>query len=213
LILHPDARWTGALLVGGASRRMGCDKLALRLEGGERLVERPAAALREVCGTLLAVGTPSGGDLGLAGFRAIPDALAGQGPLGGLLAALEAATTRWVLLLAGDMPRLSGAFLAALQAEAMLDPDRALIPRSARGLEPLAAAYPVALAAPVRAALQAGRSAVHAALPVELRRIWDYGGTGEAGRLRDPFLNLNAPEEWAAFAERSVDAQDPPRAS
>ncbi len=192
---------------------MGCDKLSLRLEGGERLVERPASALREVCGFLLAVGTPCEGDLGLAGFRAIPDAVAGMGPLGGLLAAMEAATTPWVLLVAGDMPWLSGAFLAALQAEAMRDPARALIPRSPRGLEPLAAAYPVLLAPQVGAALQTGRLAAHAALPVEMRRIWDYGGTRETGRLRDPFLNLNAPEEWVAFAGRPVHAEEPPRAS
>ena len=46
------------------------------------------------------------------------------------------------------------------------------MPESERGLEPLAAAYPTALAASIRARFDGGERAVHRALGLEERRVW-----------------------------------------
>ena len=43
------------------------------------------------------------------GFTAIPDDAAGEGPLGGLLTALRAASAEWVAVLATDLPHASAA--------------------------------------------------------------------------------------------------------
>lgn len=193
----PRPNWTGALLVGGRSRRMGTDKLLLRLPDGARLMERPGAALRAVCGACLQVG--GGTAHALADFTPLADAPQAEGPLAGLLAALYAARTAWVLVLAGDLPAVDAAFLAALQDEAERDPARALLPQSAAGLQPLCAAYPRALAARIAAAAAAGERAVHAALPLEARRAWPYEEAAAAARIADPFRNINRPSDWEAY--------------
>ena len=84
-----ELRCIGAVLAGGASRRMGADKAFINIEGMP-MVERAVAAL-------LAAGVPEavvvGGDparMGALGLRAVPDRHPGQGPLGGVITALHA---------------------------------------------------------------------------------------------------------------------------
>lgn len=194
---RPRAGWTGALLAGGRSRRMGQDKLLMRLPDGRRLCERPANALAQVCTHLLQLGRPE--EPLHPGFEPLADAAGCSGPLAGLLAALEAARTPWLLLAAGDMPNLSAELLAELQQEAERDPARALLPE---GPEPLCAAYPTALAPLVRARVQAGERAARAALPPQARRLWPAAAAQAAARLADPFLSLNSRSDWEAYAGR-----------
>ncbi|TAH38540.1 MAG: hypothetical protein EYC70_03960 [Planctomycetota bacterium] len=178
---------------------MGQDKLLLRLPDGSRLVDRPAAALRSVCGELRIVGRALEG---LEDFAQLADAAGAAGPIAGLLAALESARTPWVLVAAGDMPELHAGLLRALQDEAERDAAVALIPDGPQGLEPLCAAYPAALAAAVRARVQAGASAAVDALAARQRRSWPYEQAQAAARLSAPFLSLNSPSDWVAYAGR-----------
>lgn len=98
--------FSGAVLTGGRSRRMGQDKAFICYEG-RPLAEIARVALAEAgAHEVLSVG----GDLGRLrrlGFTAIPDDDAGEGPLGGLLTALRAAASDWVVLLACDLPLAS----------------------------------------------------------------------------------------------------------
>ncbi len=200
----PRAGWTGALLVGGRSRRMGQDKLLLSV-AGERLVDRPAAALRATCARLCCVGR----ELGLGDFTPLVDARPGCGPLGGLVAALEHAGEGFVLALAGDLPEVDAAFLARLQAEAEKEPASVLIPRCEGRLEPLAAAWPASLAAPLRAELEADRLSLHRCLEQLPHRVWQLDG---AAKMRAPLRNLNAPQDWQAFTGGPLPRDDPDRA-
>lgn len=97
---------TGAILSGGASRRMGRAKALLTLEpGGPALIELVAARLGEITDHLIVVG---GVPLSvLPDVPRIPDAVAGQGPLGGIHAALAAANGSRVIVVACDMPFLN----------------------------------------------------------------------------------------------------------
>ena len=101
-----------AILVGGASRRMGTDKAALDW-GGMRAVDRCAAL-----GTALGAEhvLTAGGDYGLA---FVPDPAPQAGPVAGLLAAarhLEGLGISHMLVLAVDAPTLSPADLGPLLA-------------------------------------------------------------------------------------------------
>ena len=105
----------GALFVGGASRRMGgLPKGLLRGEGGITLVERwrRLFAAEGVEGVLVGA-HPAYAGLGL---EIVPDAPAGVGPLGGLLASLRRAGARPLLVAACDMPFVSGRLLARLRS-------------------------------------------------------------------------------------------------
>lgn len=114
----PDATpAVGAVLCGGASRRMGRDKALVEVDG-VALARRVADALRAGgCDVVLAVGgdAPALGALGLA---PVPDRWPGEGPLAGLATALAAAADRGadVLVLAPcDLVRPDGPAVADLR--------------------------------------------------------------------------------------------------
>lgn len=175
---------------------MGHDKLLLPVDGGH-LVDRPAAALRATCTELRCAGR----ELSLAGFRALPDARSGCGPLGGLVAALEDALTPWVLAVAGDLPELTAAFLRQLQDAAETRPGVALVPLGPRGPEPLLAAWPRQAARVMRRRLEDGRLALHEALAELPHHLW---APPPAAKIPAPWRNLNAPEDWEAFTGRPL---------
>jgi molybdopterin-guanine dinucleotide biosynthesis protein A len=129
---------TGAVLVGGRSRRMGQDKALLGFLGGQPLAEMLVGELAGVCDEVLLVG----GDrarFALQGARWVPDPPVGSGPVAGILSALEAARYDFCLVLACDMPLVSRALLQALASEPR-DYDVLGYPR-ASGIEPLLAIY------------------------------------------------------------------------
>ena len=91
--------WTGAVLTGGASLRMGRDKATLEV-GGEAMAVRVANALQEAgAAELFYVGGETAG----TGLRCVPDEHPGAGPLGGLITALHRARHDLVVVLACDL--------------------------------------------------------------------------------------------------------------
>src|SRR5262249_12831914 len=105
---------TRLLLARGGRRPAGSGKNAPRLPGGRGPVGAPAArVLPEVCDEVL-VASGDGERLGWLGLPQVPDALPDSGPLGGLVAGLEAATHPHVAVVAADMPFASPAVLRLL---------------------------------------------------------------------------------------------------
>lgn len=90
-----------AILTGGRSRRMGRDKALMTL-GHRRLVEIAAEAA-EIAGAHRIV-TVGGDEAALTrlGYVWVPDRWPGEGPLGGIITALSAATSQRVVVLACD---------------------------------------------------------------------------------------------------------------
>lgn len=186
----------GALLLGGASQRMGSDKARLAL-GGEPLAARSAALLASLFEEVLLVGgAPPEGAPG----RAVADVPGPRCALRGLVAALEAARAPRVLVVATDLPGLSPALLLALIALPEAD---VVLPRSRAGLEPLCALYRRDSVLPVaRARLAAGELALHAL--VAALRSETLGGDELAAVDPDgsALANVNTPEEWSLARER-----------
>src|SRR4051812_47147740 len=134
---------TAAILAGGrATRFEGRDKGALLIEG-RSILDRQLDALARVADEILIVG----GGMTAPGVRAVDDVAPGCGPLGGLHAALTAATGAATLLVACDMPFLSEDLLRHL-VELTSEAD-AVVPRTERGYHPLCAAYTPACIGPV----------------------------------------------------------------
>lgn len=96
-----------AILAGGASRRMGEDKALLRLTAdGLTLLERAILVASGVSSDVFVV-CPPDREYARFGARIAADRFPGEGPLGGIITALEAARADQVLVLSCDHPFLS----------------------------------------------------------------------------------------------------------
>ncbi|MDH4146515.1 MAG: molybdenum cofactor guanylyltransferase [Acidimicrobiia bacterium] len=101
---HGRRGFVGAVLCGGASRRMGRDKAVIPLGDGRILAEVAGSALRAAgAGQVLAVGGAAD-VLGARAMTPIPDRFPGEGPLGGLLSALDAFAAITEASSPGDRP-------------------------------------------------------------------------------------------------------------
>ena len=166
-------RLLGAILAGGQARRFGSDK-AQALYEGARLIDRVAAALAAQCETVVVCGRDE------PGFACIPDwPEPGQGPLGGLAAALrhaEAQGFTHVLSAGVDAPDLPHA------VSIMLAGKGAAIVES----QPVVGLWPVALGGALEAFMAgSGRSLYRFADAVAARRV----------ELDAPLMNVNRPED------------------
>lgn len=98
----------GAVLCGGASRRMGTDKSLIRVDGVP-LAERVARILEAAgCHPVVFVGGDEGELSSSTGRRVVADGWPGEGPVGGVLTALTALSgAPAVLVAACDLPALT----------------------------------------------------------------------------------------------------------
>ncbi|MEC9000564.1 MAG: molybdenum cofactor guanylyltransferase [Actinomycetota bacterium] len=158
--------FAGAVLTGGASRRMGSDKALLSV-GGRPMAVVAADALRAAGAVSV---TAVGGDaIGLrsVGLDWVTDSSPGEGPLGGLLAAMEALDSApVVVVLACDLPSASSANVIAVVdavADLLGTPAAAVpvidLPRGGRQREWLHAAWTTEARDVLRVAWAAGERA------------------------------------------------------
>ena len=176
--------FSGFVLAGGRSSRMGRDKARLPFRGGE-LAGAVAAAVSEAAGSATFVGHPV--------LPGLADLYPGEGPLGGILTALRHTTSDGNLIVACDMPEVRGSFLAQLVARAVARRDTVILPHGPDGRpQPLCAVYPRSALRTIETHFFEGVRRVEAALealsvePLEIAEL-------------TCFQNVNTPEDWAAY--------------
>jgi molybdopterin-guanine dinucleotide biosynthesis protein A len=190
------------ILAGGASSRMGRDKGLLDFNGVP-LILHTARLLEPLVSEVTVVGSPR--RYSALGLHVISDGDAqarrgpsgpSHGPLAGIATALAATHSRWNLIVACDLPYLSAEWLEWLLSRAIRSRGEAVILRTERGLEPLAAVYRRECGAPVAAALARGMRKVSDAVE-ELRLDFVYP---REWRRIDPseltLRNMNAPRDY-----------------
>ena len=176
----------GALLAGGAARRMGGDKLCAPLLG------RPLAlwaldALLEVCEEVV-VAAKAGTALPAlpADVERLDEPDEPRHPLAGVVAALRhAGPDRDTLVLAADLPLVPGSLLRALLAA----PAAHAVAVASQRVQPLCARLGAAALASLEAALRAEEPATRAVLALRPAQV-----EAEAAWL----LNVNTAEDLVA---------------
>lgn len=186
----------GVVMAGGLNTRFG-DLKAFAEVGGERIVDRVIAALREAADDVVV----SANDLEAYQQLGLPmrsDLLEKAGPLGGIHAALCWARERadaGILAVACDMPFPSAGLLRALRAAG--EKYDAVLPESGgrRGVEPLFAYYSVACIPAIEAAVaRDDRRMIGFHDGINLHRL----PLPEVQKFGDPdvlFMNVNSREE------------------
>jgi molybdopterin-guanine dinucleotide biosynthesis protein A len=163
---------------------MGRDKASLPFRD-TTLSEWVARQVAEAAGSVTLVGDSQ---------RGIADLYPGEGPLGGILTALEHSRSEWNLILACDMPCAEAPFLRRLLGAARESGADALLPRGPGGLvEPLCAVYRRSALEPVARRFAAGTRKITTALEGLAVSMLDVQEV-------TPFQNLNTPEDWIAHA-------------
>lgn len=200
----PDPEVTGVVLAGGAARRMGRDKTALRLPGGkEDLLGRAVALLRRVTTDVRVSCRPGQEDRAAraAGASVVTD----RHPEGGALRAVCSVLRqvgRPCLIMACDMPFLSAEALAVLLQRRRLRPPETLMTawkgKESGLVEPLAAVYEPECLPLFEAAVAAGRFRLGCVVPEDRRLCLEYE-QADAGL----FWNVNEPDDWREALRRA----------
>lgn len=183
--MKPDA----VILAGGEARRMGGgDKVLTPLAGRPML----AHILDRLAGQVGRIAVSANGDPArFAGFGldVLSDEEAGQGPLAGVLAAMDWARGSHVLTVPGDAPFLPHDLVARLEGGGLA------LAASPSGLHPTFGLWPLALAPELRGALLEGQR--------QVRRFAEQNGARIVAFPDDaPFLNVNTPEDLAEAEAR-----------
>lgn len=140
----------------------------------------------------------------------ISDQWPGEGPLGGIVTALEDARTRdagtWSIIIGCDMPFLTKEWIEFLACVALAGPGDVIVPSSQQGLEPLCACWRAAAVEKLRPAFERGVRKVSegiALLKAEVldEQVWKRFDTN--GRL---FWNMNTREDYEE-ARRILEAE------
>ena len=188
------ANVSGAILLGGASSRMGRDKAQLELDGVPFATALSIRLARIVADVMLIGGTPPAGAIG----RPVADCAGPRSALRGLVSALEAARCERVIVLSTDVPLVAPALLLALTAWPEVD---AVVPRAGGFTHPLCAIYRRDRVLEVaREVLASGDLRFSGVLASVDTRFLE----GDALRVVDPggrsLTNVNTPDEFAALS-------------
>lgn len=197
---------SGIILAGGLSRRMGADKRRLLVDGVP-LLRRAIEAVARVADDVVVVDSRRSElphDLLDGRVRVARDWRNDAGPLAGVEAGLGAVSGDLVLVVAGDAPWLQPALLATLAATLEASPGTdGVVVGTARGREPLLAAYRSSVAAAVSGLLDRGERRMEALLETARIRTLDEA----IWRRFDPegrsLVNVNTPTDLGLIGRRS----------
>jgi molybdopterin-guanine dinucleotide biosynthesis protein A len=168
--------------------------------GGQRIIDRIAAALRPVTSAVVVVSNSTDAESWLPGARVVRDTRTERGSLVGIHAALGHATDG-AIVVAWDMPFVTSALLFVIRDRLEMSA-YAAVPAGPYGVEGLCAGYRTACRPTIDAALDAGDlrvSAMLARLPArDVIRVSEVEAIGDPARL---FFNVNTPQDLE-LAER-----------
>ena len=198
--------WTGAILAGGQSRRLGgLNKANLILgppaaetpeqERGTTVLARQLARLACVVDRTIIIANKIE-EFSEAGVPIIPDIDPGAGAIGALYTAVHSSGTNRTLVIACDMPFVSESFLRHL-VKTGADADIA-IPRTARGYEPLCATYSRRSAASIKWLIEEKRLKLSDVALIPDLTIREIGPEELAafGHEDELFFNINTPDDY-----------------
>jgi molybdopterin-guanine dinucleotide biosynthesis protein A len=189
----PD-NFTGYVLAGGKSSRMGADKFSLSFEG-ETFLTRAVKVLKPVCESVKIVLNQT--QTLETDAPVVRDIYTARGANAAIHAALKDCDTKFALILAVDLPLVTTAALANLTNPALLSNKYlACVPRQADGKpQPLCAVYRAKYCVPALEKLLGENEAA------SVRDFLDlispkYIDAGRLGSDENLLFNVNYPEDF-----------------
>lgn len=134
--MQDKPKFSGFILTGGKSSRMGTNKALLEFKG-EKLIERAICFLKNSCSQVYLSGSFE--EYKEFGVKIIEDEISGCGPVSGIYSSLKKSNTEWNFMLSVDIPFVNEAIITFLMLN-IGDYD-CIIPKHEKGIEPLVAFY------------------------------------------------------------------------
>jgi molybdopterin-guanine dinucleotide biosynthesis protein A len=193
-----DGKWllqenaAAIIMAGGSSSRMGADKSMLPVEG-RPMIERICGQLRGSFNQIL-ISTNDTDKFAFLGERIVTDKVPGQGPLMGIVSALQVSDNELNFIVACDIPHVNLPFVRRMIAEAK-DADIAVPVNRDGKYEPLFAVYNKSALAAINEVLASGRR--------KISDVFDqckikYIELGDA----DGLVNINTMVEYEKYREK-----------
>jgi molybdopterin-guanine dinucleotide biosynthesis protein A len=183
-VIETKERYTGVIISGGKSSRMGTDK-GLLLYRGKPLVQYSIDLLKPFCTELLI--STQNQEYAQFGLPLIADEIPDCGPMGGIYSALNSTQTGYVLVLACDMPFVSPKTIEKLLSDK--NEFDCVVPRVGDKLEPLCAIYSRSVLKSIESRIKAGNLALYSLILESYCLLVDFDE-----QIED-FRNLNTPWE------------------
>lgn len=185
----PD--FSGFVLAGGRSSRMGSDKAFLEFNG-RTLLARALELLKGLTAEVRIVGPAI---KFAAHGPVVEDIYAGRGPLAGIHAALASSITELNLMLAVDLPFVTESLLQFIVDNGRNSDALVTVPRIAGGYQPLCAVYRRAFAPLAESALASGHNKIDALFASAKTRVLEESELSRFAFHAGMFENLNTPED------------------
>lgn len=200
--------FSGIILAGGKSRRMGESKAFLEFRG-KPLIRYPLDILASMCSEVLIV-TKEPEQYGGLGARVITDLHADSGPMAGIYAGLSAGARSWSIVLACDLPFVRRTLLEGMAEQARKEPHRkAVIPLAPKAPggemipQVLCAAYSRACLSDLEKKIAQGRISLRREMKEPEAKWVPWRELDPEDVRATSFINLNTPEEYEKWAARS----------
>lgn len=194
-----NANVRGFVLAGGASRRFGRDKALVEFDG-KPLIGRLCRILQAATDAPVRI-IGDNEKYGHIGVECIADRWPGEGPLGGIITALQAADpakhqTTWSLIIGCDMPFLTPDWLQHLAARAAAGKAEITMPESSYGFEPLCACWRRSAASVLEQAFESGTRRVTDAMKQLSMEVLDAADWKRFDNFDNLFWNMNTPADY-----------------
>ncbi len=196
-------KFAALVMAGGQSSRMGTNKALLQAHpGGSTLIEIVVEKVRQAGAQEVLIVANVREPYEFLGLPIVEDAVAGAGPLGGIMGGLHASNYEQNLVVACDMPNINPLVIqhmAALTGECDAVVPRWIDSSGAVHVEPLHAIYARAAQPKLEACIADGVFALHGCLQGLHVRYVEEEELSHFGNAADMFQNINRPDDWTLF--------------
>ena len=174
------------ILAGGKSRRLGVNKLHVRV-GGRSLLERTIATC-DTCFEQMKLVAGSREELSAFDCTVVLDSPLARGPMAGVIAALEDCQSDLCFITAADLPDLSSHIIKSLMARYLDQQYVGIV--EANGLQPLCGIYHASSLDVLKRAARGGEYSLNRTM-----QFLNHSGICPPG---DQWRNINYPRDLAA---------------
>ena len=184
---------TGVILAGGAASRFNGLMKPRLIIGGKTILSRILEEISGLFSAMMIVTNNPESFSDVSGCRLIRDEILNSGPLGGIHAAMKAAKTEAIFVIAGDMPFPDPQIILSMSDVYNSGKCDAVIPERCGMIEPLHAIYSVSLLPALESYLAEGGNRAVRGFIKDLNTC--HLELEDTESVRRAFMNINSPSD------------------